>query len=142
MSHPDGLPEFFLDRSLGRKKVPALLRSEGVRLTTLAEYYGVPEDEDVDDVTWLELAGVEGWPVLMKDERIRWNPAERAAVLRYGVRAFCLTRQDLSAEEMAARFVVRLPAIGEAFRSSEAACIYAVQKNRIEQLTLDFGESG
>ncbi len=40
MSHPDGPPDLFLDRSLGRKKVP-----EGLRLITLAEHFGIPHDE-------------------------------------------------------------------------------------------------
>jgi hypothetical protein len=35
--HPDGLPELFLDRSLGRRQVPDLLRAAGLRLQTLAE---------------------------------------------------------------------------------------------------------
>ncbi len=62
MSHPDGLPDLFLDRSLGRVKVPSLLRAEGLRLTTLAEHYGVPADEMISDVTWLKLAGDKvGW---------------------------------------------------------------------------------
>ncbi len=47
MSHPDTLPDFFLDRSLGRIAVPAVLRAAGLRLTTLAEHYGVPADEQV-----------------------------------------------------------------------------------------------
>ncbi len=38
MSHPDGLPDLFLDRSLGRKKIPTLLRDAGLRLVTLAEH--------------------------------------------------------------------------------------------------------
>ncbi len=42
MSHPDGLPDLFLDRSLGRVRVPALLRAAGVRLVTLSERYGIP----------------------------------------------------------------------------------------------------
>ena len=50
MSHPDGLPELFLDRSLGRIKVPSLLRADGLRLITLSEYYGIPADEAVRDV--------------------------------------------------------------------------------------------
>ncbi len=70
--HPEGLPDLFLDRSLGRRQVPALLRDAGLRLPTLAEVYGVPADEGVADTEWLELAGQRGWPVLMKDERIRY----------------------------------------------------------------------
>ena len=65
--HPAGLPPLFLDRSLGRRQVPELLRGAGLQLQTLSEVYGIPADEDVSDVTWLELAGSQGWPVLMKD---------------------------------------------------------------------------
>ena len=43
--------ELFIDRSLGRIQVPGLLRAAGLRLTTLAERYGVPVDETVSDVT-------------------------------------------------------------------------------------------
>src|SRR5882757_5050165 len=85
--HPEGLPELFLDRSLGRRQVPDLLRAAGLRLRTLAEVYGIPADETIDDVDWLTRAGLEGWVVLMKDERIRYRPAERAALVDHRVRA-------------------------------------------------------
>src|SRR5207248_11782635 len=88
--HPDGLPELFLDRSLGRRQVPDILRAAGLRLRTLAEVYGIPADETVADVDWLTCAGGQGWAVLMKDERIRYRPAERAALIDHHVRAFCL----------------------------------------------------
>lgn len=51
--HPDGLPELFLDRSLGRRQVPTLLRDVGLRLRTLAEVYGIPADETIADTEWL-----------------------------------------------------------------------------------------
>jgi hypothetical protein len=79
--HPEGLPELFLNRSLGRHQIPALLRSAGLRLRTLAEVYGVPADETIVDVDWLTGSGQQGWVVLMKDERIRYHPAE---LLRIG----------------------------------------------------------
>lgn len=68
---PEGLPQLFLDRSLGRHGVANRLRAAGLRLSTLAEVYGVTADEDVADVDWLALAGDRGWPVLMKDQRTR-----------------------------------------------------------------------
>ena len=60
MPHPAGLPDLFLDRSLGRIQVPTLLREAGLRLVTLAERYGVPEDEGIADETWLADAGQRG----------------------------------------------------------------------------------
>jgi PIN like domain len=80
VSHPDGLPDLFLDRSLGRIKVPQLLRAAGLRLTSLAEHYGIPADESVADHDWLQLAGRRGWVVFMKDTRLRYNRPERQAV--------------------------------------------------------------
>lgn len=135
MSHPDGLPDLFLDRSLGRIKVPALLRAAGLRLVTLAEHYGMPTDETVPDQQWLELAGTRGWAVFMKDTRIRYNPAEREAVKTHRVRCFCLSSQSLTGDAMALRFLDNLTRITAACEQP-GPYIYAVHKNRIEELTL------
>jgi hypothetical protein len=69
VSHPDGLPDLFLDRSLGRVRVPSLLRAAGLRLVTLSERYGVPADERIPDHWWLGEAGARGEAVFMKDAR-------------------------------------------------------------------------
>lgn len=107
--HPEGLPELFLDRSLGRRQVPDLLRAAGLRLHTLAEIYGIPADETVEDVDWLARAGAQGWPVLMKDERIRYRAAERQALLAYDVQAFCLSGGNVRAVAMAELYIRVLP---------------------------------
>lgn len=133
MSHPAGLPDLFLDRSLGRIKVPALLRAAGLRLKTLSEHYGIPADEAIADQDWLELAGRHGWVVFMKDTRIRYNRAEREAVKTHQVRCFCLSSQSLDGEEMAARFLRNLTRITLACQES-GPFIYAVHKDRIERL--------
>jgi len=135
VSHPDGLPDLFLDRSLGRIKVPGLLRASGLRLVTLAEHYGIPADETIVDEEWLELAGSRGWAVFMKDTRIRYNQAERDAVQAHQVRCFCLSSQSLTGDEMAARFLTNLDAITEAC-ANPGPFIYAVHKNRVEKLPL------
>jgi hypothetical protein len=136
VSRPDGLPDLFLDRSLGRIQVPRLLRDSGLRLVTLAEHYGIPSDEDVSDVDWLELAGTEGWAVLMKDARIRGRAVEREAVQAFGVRCFCITRQDLTAAQMVERHLNHLDAIAAACQEP-GPFIYAVQERRIERLDLN-----
>jgi len=104
-------------------------------LVTLAEYYTVPADQEVRDVTWLQLAGERGWAVLMKDRAIRSNVAEREAVRAHAVRCFCIPRQNLTAQAMADRFLHNLSAM-------EAACvdrgpfIYAVDERRLRPLPL------
>ncbi len=136
VSHPDGLPDLFLDRSLGRIKVPGLLRSAGLRLTTLAEHYGIPADESIADTTWLELAGASGWVVFLKDGRIRGRRVERETVQRVGVRCFCISSQGLTADSMAARYLAHLPAITKACETP-GPLFYAVHENRIQRLELD-----
>lgn len=137
MSHPDALPDLFLDRSLGRIVVPNLLRAAGLRLTTLAEHYGIPGDEAVTDEEWLELAGTRSWIVFMKDARIRYTPGEREAVKAHRVRCFCLSNQNLTGETMAARFLDNLDAIVAACTDT-GPFIYAVHSRRIERLAIGY----
>ena len=135
MSHPEGLPDLFLDRSLGRIRVPNLLRAQGLRLVTLAERYGIPADEVVSDVQWLMDAGQKGEAVLMKDERIRYNDAEKAAVKRFAVRCFCLSGKSLVAADMAARFLDNLPAIAQSCKEPGPS-IAIVYKSHIRRVDL------
>ena len=135
MSHPAELPKVFLDRSLGRHKVPSLLRKTGLDLVTLAEVYGVPGDEKVSDTEWLERAGREGWVVFTKDVQIRRNQLERERIATYGVQVFCLSRQDLTAEEMADRFLRNLRQIVRACQKA-GPLIYAVHEGRIEEISI------
>lgn len=69
--------KFFVDRSLGRVAVPRLLREAGWDLITLAEHYGVPQDETIEDTRWIEDSAKLGWAVLMKDKRIRYRRKQR-----------------------------------------------------------------
>lgn len=133
--HPDGLPELFLDRSLGRRQVPGLLRAAGLRLQTLSEVYGIPADEEVADVDWLSLAGAHGWAVLMKDERIRYRPFERQALIDHKVMAFCLTSGNLRAQRMAELFLNSIEPIAAACRRT-GPFLYAVSASGLRPLDL------
>jgi hypothetical protein len=95
VSPPEQLPRFFLDHSLGRKAVPEALSADGWDVITPAEHYGVPADEQVADTDWIEEAAKRGWPILMKDKRIRHRQAEITAVTEHKVRCFVITRGDL-----------------------------------------------
>jgi hypothetical protein len=71
----------------------------------------------------------------MKDSRIRYQPAEKAALLEHAVRCFCLTSGNLSGEAMAACFLDNLDAITRAC-ADPGPFVYAVQRRRIERLAL------
>lgn len=133
MSPPARPPKFFLDRSLGRIIVPSILRSAGWDLVTLAEHYGVPQDESVTDVQWIEDAASRGWPILIKDKRIRYRPAEIDAVIRAEARCFVITRGDLTSAETANRFLACVVAIHEA-AAEPGPWIYAVHTDRLDRL--------
>lgn len=133
MSRPAQPPRFFIDRSLGRRAVPEALRADGWDVITLAEHYGTPADEQVADVAWIEEAARRGWPILMKDKRIRYRPAEIAAVTEHEARCFVIPRGDLPSAEMAHRFIINKVAILTA-TAEPGPYIYSILQDRIARL--------
>ncbi len=71
----------------------------------------------------------------MKDGRIRYNQAERQAVIAYRVKCFCLPNQSLTAEEMADRFLGNLQRIEKACQQP-GPFIYIVYKDQIRSIDL------
>lgn len=99
-------PELFIDRSLGRRKVPDRLREVHPRVTAHDEIFA----QDTDDEVWLRDIGGRGWVVLTKDERIRRKPGEQRTILRFRVKCFVLhPTRGLTGPEMAEILVKALP---------------------------------
>lgn len=113
MSPSDPPPEFFIDRSLGRKHLATALAARGLIVHTMASVYGEDRAQELADEEWLADAGARGWVVLMKDAAIRRRPAERDALAAAGVRTFCLTNANLRAAEQTQRFLDHLAAMIE-----------------------------
>lgn len=128
-------PRFFVDRSLGRIQFPTLLRAAGVDLVTLAEHYGIPADETIEDVAWLADTAQLGLVVLAKDARIRRRPAERTAISDHGARCFYYARADLLAGDSAARFLQNRAAIERAC-AEPGPFAYAIHPTRIVRMPL------
>jgi len=97
---------------------------------TLAEHYGTPADEQIADVQWIHDAATHGWPILIKDKRIRYRRAEIDAVVQHEAQCFVITRGDLTSAEMADRFQVGKRAIYEAV-DGPGPYIYAVHSVRL-----------
>jgi len=104
-------PEFLLDRNLGTKIVPGLLRDAGWSVVTLADIYGEQAGQLTRDETWLAYAGEQGLAVLMLDKRIRYNPLEHQALVASRVNAFCLTSGSLTGQAQAEQFLAHERAI-------------------------------
>ena len=101
-------PDLFVDRSLGRRKVPDRLREVHPNVIAHDDVF----QQDTDDEVWLREAGRRGWIVLTKDERIRRKPGEQIAIVTSGARCFVLhPTKGMTAEQMAEVLVDALPRI-------------------------------
>jgi hypothetical protein len=119
-----------------------MLREAGFALTTMREHYGETRAQGVADVEWIALTAEQGWIGFHKDAEIRRNEVERRrneverrAVIETGARMFCVPRADVTAADLAARYIANLPAIAAA-AAEPGPFIYSVQGHQIVRLIL------
>lgn len=86
-------PTFFTDRDLG-KRFPAQLRADGISVEAHHDHFA----PSAPDAEWLTTVADRGWFVLSHDQRIRYRPNERDAVMRGGVGLFILVGKRTTAE--------------------------------------------
>jgi hypothetical protein len=96
------LPEFFLDRGLGRGVAEGLTHL-GWRVHRAAQHF--PDDaQNVPDEEWLAYGLRHGWTPLCKDGRIKGRSTEREPLETHRAVLFYLDNQRLLRTEMIARF--------------------------------------
>jgi len=122
---PAGGLVFFIDRSLGRKYVAEALRTAGATVEVHDDHF----PQTTPDVDWLAEVGRRGWVVLSKDERIRRNRIEREVLEAAHVRAFFLTQQDITGQEMANLFRDALPGMTNRAISQPAPFIFTIPRS-------------
>ncbi|GAA2671259.1 DUF5615 family PIN-like protein [Actinoplanes palleronii] len=126
--------EFLADRNIGRRVVAAL-RDVGERVHTLADVFGEPASQQVEDVSWIAYAGSQGWAALTKDKRIRHVTSEREAVAAHRVCLFALSNANLSFAEMAAAFLAGLRQMHMICAANPAGGIWVVHRDgRVDSL--------
>ena len=110
-------PEFFFDRSLGRRTAHRLGEA-GWTIHLIADHY--PDDADgVSDTEWIAEGCIRKWALLTKDQKIRYRSDELAALEG---QLFCLSSGKLQVDEMVRRFdaarsnIDRVVATGEFLR--------------------------
>jgi hypothetical protein len=81
-------PEFFVDRSLGSEAVPAALRAVGAAVVTMRDLWGEKTAQELQDTEGIARLEAANPIVLMKDDRIRYRPAELHAFERACLRGF------------------------------------------------------
>jgi uncharacterized protein with PIN domain len=57
---------FFVDRALGKKYIPDMLRAAGYRVEVHDDHF----DKAASDVDWVPAVASRGWIILTKDEKI------------------------------------------------------------------------
>jgi hypothetical protein len=96
---------FFTDRDLG-KQFPNLLLQAGLTVEKHADHFAdIAKDEE-----WLTEVGRRGWYAITHDQRIRYKPNEKAAVMQAGVGLLVLIG-TAPFVELARNFIVTLPKI-------------------------------
>ena len=115
---------FFLDRNLGTKHVAHALRAAGATVEVHNDHFL----QDARDEIWLPEVGKRGWVVLTKDDRIRYRPTERAAVISARVALFVLSSGNLNGEDMAQAFVAALPRMSRVLAKHRPRLLLKSQK--------------
>jgi hypothetical protein len=117
-------PPLFIDRSLGRLIIPTALSAQGAVVHTHDAHFA----QDAPDAVWLPDVGERGWAVITKDTKIRFRHTELAALVAGRVRAFVLTRGDLTGAEMADILIRALPHIGRFCARHQAPFIARISR--------------
>jgi len=100
-------PVFFVDRDLGRKIFPTILRDAGLHVEIHDDHF---EDDTTSDPVWLGYVGKKGWIAVTRNKDIRYTEVERDAVMIAGVPLFVL-RGKWDHKTFGLGFITNLPGI-------------------------------
>ncbi|HEX4485302.1 MAG TPA: hypothetical protein VH088_03495 [Terriglobales bacterium] len=116
----------YLDENLHNcKPILSALILRGVK----HERHGSHFPPGTEDTEWLPFVGKQGWLLVTKDKRIRFNELERAAVLEHRVREFYFTSGNYSGAEMALMLIEALPEMIRTCAKHEAPFIASITKS-------------
>jgi hypothetical protein len=82
-----------------------------------------------EDSVWLPFVGQQGWILVTKDKRIRFNQLEKTAVRRYRVREFYFSSGNFTGAEMAEILVAALPEMLKVYRQHTPPFIASISKS-------------
>ena len=78
------------------------------------------------DEEWLTRAGEEEWIPLLRDQRIRTRPLERASLQRAGVGAFVVTAGQATAQQVTEIVLMKLAKMVNIWTSERKPFIYSL----------------
>lgn len=95
---------FFIDNNLSTQLADGM-KAFGEDVVHLREFF----DQAEDDPVWLEHIGREGWILVTRDERVRYNPSESDAIKQHNVGAFFLGGKNRSRCDLIQQLVRNWP---------------------------------
>jgi predicted nuclease of predicted toxin-antitoxin system len=99
---------FFFDNNVSKKIVEGL-KAFGEEVVHLQDKF----PEDSADIEWLQYVGEKGFVLITRDERVRRNPAEMAAIRKFKVATFFLGGSHLDRCKLIQQVVRNWPRIKE-----------------------------
>lgn len=92
---------FFIDRDLG-SIFPEILSAANIQVEKHNEHF---KPDSVPDETWLSAVGHNKWFAISRDQRIRYKPNQKLAVIQGNVGLFIVIGKNASHRELAENFV-------------------------------------
>jgi len=102
---PEPTPLFYVDESIYSKALVAALTAAGIGFDRVGDTvpFGSP------DAVWLSHCGKHSYVALTRDQRIRYRPLEKQALIDHGVACFTFTQGQATAMQCAARIIALAP---------------------------------
>lgn len=120
-------PRFFADRCLGRTTVNRL-RDLGWDIVRISDVF-TDDAQSVSDEEWVALGGTNGWALLTKDKKIRYQPSFQKA----STPVFALSEGGVAIDEMVHRFEAGRGRIWEAAMATERQFWIVYEHGRVER---------
>lgn len=122
----DSASVFLLDENLSSSDIAIFLRR--LRDWTI-ELHTDHFQRGMNDVDLIRECGARGWALITCDDRIRYVPESKAAVLEHRVRAFMFGKGNYQGVEYAAALIIGRPTMSKIIRTVPAPFIARVARD-------------
>lgn len=128
---PEPKPVFFIDRDLGKNKLPAALREQGHEVKTLFEVYGREAEQGTQDPEWIKDCVANGWVALTRD-KLR-HPGERELIVAHGAKVFRVAKKARTGPDQIRFVLSNLNRIVQRSRKP-GPFIYRIDEKRVTRI--------
>lgn len=104
-ARPEPTPVFYVDESIFSNALVAELSAAGIAFDRV----GITVPFGASDEVWLSHCGKHSYIALTRDQRIRYRPLEKQALMEHGVACFTFTQGQATAAQCATRIVELAP---------------------------------